>query len=449
MSYPYDFTHDLALERINKDEQQKKFRQSRVLRGKTSASTLRKTALSLKGDLEDFDRTFLIRKDGTQEYELLTLDILYNLKQENKIAELNAYTEAFIDKTQKDELTPLFITTTVSPEYNIVKSEIEDTEICLEKSEKQYEMFDRFWTAVLTDRLFRNPKEAKTLSDSYKDWYYIPKEKRPYLKSSELTSFKSWSEHLYNIHQHTALFIPNDKKALKEVLALLERKKHLSGLGRMDIRLDPKFKPILEIECKLTYFGKNKNGKPLYFFNRSQADIDAKNSGNFIVISFFDKNEDMKKQLVGYILKYVLKSVNAHTSDSSPKDKLNDFSYRSKAVFSKLGRRPFSYSKGYTFKISEYRKLRPKAVRNDPKFARLAYWTELWDKGLLRVKRFYGDRENEKRITRLELWLTSYIDGVPIEELISDWDADQYGIVKTDDVYYSVFVPLALKQMSA
>jgi hypothetical protein len=221
----------------------------------------------------------------------------------------------------------------------------------------------------------------------------------------------------------------------------------------MDIRLDPKFKSMLERECKLTYFGKNKDGKPLYFFNRSQADIDAKNSGNFIVISFFDKNEDTKKQVVGYILKYVLKSVNTHTSDISPEDKQNDFIYRSKAVFSKLGRRPFSYSKGYTFKISEYRKLRPKAVRNDPKFARLSYWTELWDKGLLRVKRFYGDRENEKRITRLELWLTSYVDGVPIEELISDWDADQYDTVKTIDAEYFLFVSPTLqdrlKEMSA
>jgi hypothetical protein len=225
----------------------------------------------------------------------------------------------------------------------------------------------------------------------------LPREKRPYLKSSELTSFKSWSEHLYNIHQHTALFIPSTKQALKEVLALLERKKHLSGLGRMDIRLDPKFKSMLERECGLTYFGKGKNGKPLYFFNRSQSDIDAKDSGNFIVISFFDKNEDMKKQVVGYILKYVLKSVNAHTSDSSFEDKFNDFGYRSKAVFSKLGRRPFSYSKGYTFKITEYRKLRSKAVEYDPRFARLAYWTELQDKGLLRVERFYGDTENEKK----------------------------------------------------
>lgn len=198
---------------------------------------------------------------------------------------------------------------------------------------------------------------------------------------------------------------------------------------------------------------KIKTANLFIFFNRSQADIDAKNSGNFIVISFFDKNEDTKKQVVGYILKYVLKSVNSHTSDSSPEDKLNDFSYRSKAVFSKLGRRPFSYSKGYTFKISEYRKLRPKAVRNDPKFARLAYWTELWDKGLLRVKRFYGDRENEKRITRLELWLTSYVDGVPTEDLISDWDADQYDTVETYDAEYFLFVSPTLKealeQMSA
>jgi hypothetical protein len=452
MSYPHDFTYDLALERSYKDERQKNFRKSKVLRAKT-ASTFRRTAISLRGVFDEFDGTLLIKKDGTQEYELLTLDVLYNLKQKNKVAELNAYTEAFIDKTQRDGLTPLFITTTVSPEYNIVKSEIEDMEICLKKSEKQYEIFDRFWTAVLTDRLFRNPETATTLSDSYKDWYYIPAEKRPYLKSSELTSFKSWSEHLYNIHQHTAFFIPNDKKALKEVLALLERKKHLSGLGRMDIRLDPKFKPILEKECGLTYFGKNKDGKPLYFFNRSQADIDAKNSGNFIVISFFDKNEDTKKQVVGYILKYVLKSVNAHTSDISPEDKQNDFSYRSKAVFSKLGRRPFSYSRGYTFKMSEYRKLRPKAVRSDPKFARLAYWTELWDKGLLSVKRFYGDRENEKRITRLELWLTSYVDGVPIEELISDWDADQYDTVETIDAEYFLFVSPTLqdrlKEMSA
>lgn len=191
MSYPYDYTYDLALERIYKDEQQKRFRKSKVLRGKTSASRYRKTALSLRGVFDDFDGIFFIRKDGTQEQELLTLDVLYNLKQKNKIAELNAYTEAFINKTQKDDLTPLFITTTVSPEHNIVKSEIDKTEECLKKSEKQYEMFDRFWNAVLTDRLFRNPKTAKTLSDSYKDWYYIPAKKRPYLKSSELTSFKS------------------------------------------------------------------------------------------------------------------------------------------------------------------------------------------------------------------------------------------------------------------
>jgi hypothetical protein len=157
----------------------------------------------------------------------------------------------------------------------------------------------------------------------------------------------------------------------------------------------------------------------------------------------------MKKQVVGYILKYVLKSVNAHTSDSGVKNKLNDFGYRSKAVFSKLGRRPFSYSKGYTFKITEYRKLRSKAVKYDPRFARLAYWTELQDKGLLRVERFYDDAENEKKVTRLELWLTLYVDGVPIEQLISDWDADQYEIVKTDDVYYSQILRPALKQMAA
>ncbi len=439
MSYQYDYTHDLAIERINKDEQQKKYRQSRVLRGKTAAALVGKTALA--------DGTVLIEKNH-QECEFCTLDFLYDLKQKNKIAELNAHTEAFIGKTQRDGLTPLFITTTVNPEHNIVKLDIENIEICLEKSSKQYGIFDRFWNAVLTARLFRDPKTAKNLSDFY-NWYHIPTEKRPYLKSSELTSFKSWSEHLYNIHQHTALFIPGTKQALKEVLSLLEQKKHLSGLGRMDIRLDPKFKSMLQRECGLTYFGRDKKGKALYFFNRSQADIDAKDSGNFIVISFFDKNEDMKKQVVGYILKYVLKSVNAHTSDSGVENKLNDFGYRSKAVFSKLGRRPFSYSKSYTFKITEYRKLRSKAVKYDSRFARLAYWTELQDKGLLRVERFFDDPENPKKITRLELWLTIYIGGVPIVQLISDWDSDQYEVVKTDEVYYSVVMPQALKQMAA
>lgn len=439
MSYIYDFTHDLAIERINKDEEQKKYRQSRVLRGKTAAALVGKTSLE--------DGTLIVEKNN-QESEFCTLDVLYDLKQKNKIAELNAHTEAFIGKTQRDGLTPLFITTTINPEYNIVKSDIEDMEICLEKSSKQYKIFDRFWDGVLTARLFRDSKATKNLSDFY-NWYHIPTEKRPFLKSSELTSFKSRSEHLYNIHQHTALFIPSNKKALIEVFTLLEQKKHLSGLGRMDIRLDPKFKSILQRECGLTYFGRSKKGKALYFFNRSQADINAKESGNFIVISFFDKNEDMKKQVVGYILKYVLKSVNAHTSDSDLENRLNDFGYRSKAVFSKLGRRPFSYSKSYTFKITDYRKLRSKAVKYDPRFARLAYWTELKDKGLLRVESFYDDPENEKKVTRLELWLTLYVDGVPIEQLISDWDADQYEIVKTDDVYHSVVMRHALKQMAA
>jgi hypothetical protein len=67
----------------------------------------------------------------------------------------------------------------------------------------------------------------------------------------------------------------------------------------------------------------------------------------------------------------------------------------------------------------------------------------------LRVERFYDDAENEKKVTRLELWLTLYVDGVPIEQLISDWDADQYEIVKTDDVYYSQILRPALKQMAA
>ncbi|MCI4400268.1 MAG: hypothetical protein JHC37_06880 [Campylobacteraceae bacterium] len=71
----------------------------------------------------------------------------------------------------------------------------------------------------------------------------------------------------------------------------------------------------------------------------------------------------------------------------------------------------------------------------------------------MRVKRFYGDRENEKRITRLELWLTSYVDGVPTEDLISDWDADQYDTVETYDAEYFLFVSPTLKetleQMSA
>lgn len=433
MSYQYDITHDLAIERINKDEQQKKYRQSRVLRGKNSAALLGKLALA--------DGTVLIEKNN-KECDFCTLDVLFDLKQKNKIAELNSFTEAFVRKTQRDGLTEVFITTTVDPEYNIVKSDIEDMEICLAKAIKQYEIFDMFWDGFLTARLFKDPK---TTNDTH-SWYYIPVEKRPFLKSSELTSFKTYSDHLYNIHQHTALFIPSNKEALKEVLKLVEQKKHLSGLGRMDIRLDPKFKPMLEKDCGLTYFGKGKKGKALYFFNRSQADIDAKKSGNFIVISFFDKNEDMKKQVVGYILKYVLKSVNAHTSDSDLENKLNDFGYRSKAFFSKLSRRPFSYSKKYTFKITQYRKLRSKAIKYDPRFERLAYWTELQDKGLLHTRTI---KNSDGKIIRLELWLTQYFAKTGVSTLISDWDADQYEIVKTDEVYYSVIMPAALKQMSA
>lgn len=203
---------------------------------------------------------------------------------------------------------------------------------------------------------------------------------------------------------------------------------------------------MLEKDFVLTFFMKGKKGKKLYFFNRSQADIDAKNSGNFIVISFFDKNEDMQKQVVGYILKYVLKNVNSHASDSDLENKLNDFAYRSKAVFSKLSRRPFSYSKGYTFKLTDYRKLAAKAIKYDPRFKRLTYWTELEEKGLLNVRTI---KNTNGKIIRLELWLTQYFANTCVSTLISDWDAGQYEIVKTDEVYYSVIMRHALKQEAA
>jgi hypothetical protein len=423
----FDYTHDLALERINKDEQQKKFRQSRALKGKTAAVLVGKTSL--------LDGTLIVEKND-QESEICTLDILYDLKQKNKIAELNSFTEAFVCKTQSDGLTSLFITTTVKSEYNIVKADIEDAEICLAKSEKQYELHDKFFTDFLNARLFKNPKTTK---DGF-DWYYIPVELRPFLKSSELTSFKSWSEHLYNIHQHTALFIPDDKKAVKEILRLLEQKKQLNDIGRLDIRIDPKYKPMLEKDFALTPVGKRVKGKQYYRFNRNQSDIDAKDSGSFIVVSFFDKNEAMQKQVVGYVLKYVLKNVNAHVSETPFEEKLDDFAYRSKAIFSKLGRRPFSYSKKYTFKLTDFRKLAAKAVKYDPRFKRLAYWTEMQDKGLLNVRTI---KNSDGKVIRLELWLTQYFANTGVSFLISDWDADQYEIVKT----YSVIIGLKLHKL--
>jgi len=86
---------------------------------------------------------------------------------------------------------------------------------------------------------------------------------------------------------------------------------------------------------------------------------------------------------------------------------------------------------------------RSKAIKYDPRFARLAYWTELQDKGLLNVRTIKND---DGKIIRLKLWLTQYFADTGVSSLISDWDADQYEIVKTDDVYLSAIMRHALKQ---
>jgi hypothetical protein len=405
MSAEYNFSFDLAMRRLTAEERQKNFRQSKAI------------ADPITGALKS------IKVNG--EYQLCTLDTVFNIKQRHRLPEINNQMDAFYKKTKIDNLSSIFTTLTLKSKYNL--TDLQDLELSLKQLGVQFDIFSDFWDGILDARMFKDPAKNKRNYGQLKDWIFA--DKRPFIKSSEFTEKQ-------NAHQHINIFLPNDHRIILEFARLIEQKKNLFDIGRTDCIFEPQFKKVLTGAFDLVPCDRRK-GKQIYRPNRNEQDKKDFLNGHAMIFSFYDNSKDAKTEIMSYVMKYVLKGVNTHGSDISPDIKLNDPAYRTKAVFMELSRRSFSYSRNYIFPITIFRKVAPALSWSCNKYKKISFWTAMQDKQFLKIKRFPED--TKEKLAGFEVWLTETIDGVPFTRLIAEWWAGGCEVVNVDDIHWKHF----------